>query len=70
MKAESVGLIEGWQWNQNSPMVSLLQFADDKLCFLGVEDEEVHNLRSILLLFEAASGLKVKLRKSNILGVG
>lgn len=32
--------------------------------------EHMRNLRSILLLFEATSGLRINLRKSKILGIG
>lgn len=33
-------------------------------------EDQVHNLRAILLMFEAISSLEVNLKKSKIMGVG
>lgn len=50
--------------------MALIQYADDFLFFLEATTKEVMNLRSILLIFEAASGLKVNLQKSKMMVVG
>lgn len=69
-KAEEVGPLEGWQISPNKPQISILQFADDTLLFTQANLVQIRILRSILLLFEAALGLKINLSKSTILGVG
>ena len=51
-------------------MVSHLLYADDTLVFCGAEDRQLYHLRRILLCFEAVSGLKVNLAKSEITLVG
>ncbi|XP_026458569.1 uncharacterized protein LOC113359096 [Papaver somniferum] len=54
----------------NGLAVSHLQYADDTLVFLDAKEEEAENLLIILQIFEAMTGLKVKLSKSSILSVG
>jgi hypothetical protein len=49
---------------------SHLLFADDTLIFCSAHSSQLRNLRSLFLLFEAASGLKVNLTKSNLIPVG
>lgn len=48
----------------------ILQFVDNTLFFMNTDTERMQNLGSILLLFVGASGLKMNLCKSKILGVG
>lgn len=69
-KAEEVGLVQGWKINQVCPSISMIQFTDDTLLFMQPEVEQMKYLWGILLLLEAASGLKINLNKSKIIGVG
>ncbi|XP_026380197.1 uncharacterized protein LOC113274957 [Papaver somniferum] len=64
------GLIIGFKVTPNGAMITHLQFADDLLVFLKDEEEQIHNLKHILLAFEIISGLKVNFRKSSIVGLG
>ncbi|XP_028112807.1 uncharacterized protein LOC114310908 [Camellia sinensis] len=50
--------------------VSHLLYADDALIFYGAKVEQVGHLRCVLLCFEAVSGLRVSLRKSELIAVG
>jgi hypothetical protein len=54
----------------NPLMVSHLLFADDTLIFCGADPEQILNLRFVFTWFEAASGLKINLSKSEIVPVG
>jgi endonuclease/exonuclease/phosphatase family metal-dependent hydrolase len=54
----------------NSLMVSHLLFADDTLIFCGADSEQISNLRYVFTWFEAVSGLKINLSKSEIVPVG
>jgi hypothetical protein len=45
-------------------------FADDTLIFCGAQDEQIRHLRCIFLCFEAASGLRINLGKSEIVPIG
>lgn len=38
-KAVEVGMVEGWEISHNGPKTSILQFADDTLLFMKVEEE-------------------------------
>lgn len=52
---------------QNGPLV--LQFADDSIVFLPNSDDEIRNLRA-LLMFETIFGLQVNFPKSKMMVVG
>jgi hypothetical protein len=54
----------------NPLMVSHLLFADDTLIFCGADSEQISNLRYVFTWFEAVSGLKINLSKSEIVPVG
>uniref|UniRef100_A0A2N9HJW1 Reverse transcriptase domain-containing protein n=1 Tax=Fagus sylvatica TaxID=28930 RepID=A0A2N9HJW1_FAGSY len=54
----------------NPLMVSHLLFADDTLIFCGADSEQISNLRYVFTWFEAVSGLKINLGKSEIVPVG
>lgn len=69
IEAEKDGLLVGCKVGRNGPLIPLLQFADDILFFVLFLLEHMQNLRCLLLLFEAASGLRVNLLKSKLLGV-
>jgi hypothetical protein len=47
-----------------------LSFADDTLIFCDASSSKLRYLRSLFLLFEAVSGLKVNLAKSSLIPVG
>eukprot|EP00268_Persea_americana_P020812 TRINITY_DN20882_c2_g1_i2.p1 TRINITY_DN20882_c2_g1~~TRINITY_DN20882_c2_g1_i2.p1 ORF type:complete len:128 (-),score=25.84 TRINITY_DN20882_c2_g1_i2:66-449(-) len=47
-------------------MVNLLHFANNALIFCGAEVKQIVNVKTILICFEAVSGLKVNLFKSEI----
>jgi hypothetical protein len=53
----------------NATFLHLL-FADDILIFCSAHSSQLRYLRSLFLLFEAASGLKVNLATSNLIPVG
>lgn len=54
----------------NSPLEISHLFADDTLIMCDVDVDQIHNLDHILLCFEAISGLKVNLQKSELVVVG
>jgi hypothetical protein len=66
--AVSRGLLEGFKVG-DVDFLHLL-FADDTLIFCSAHSSQLCNLRSLFLLFEASSGLKVNLAKSNLILVG
>ncbi|GJR52184.1 RNA-directed DNA polymerase, eukaryota [Tanacetum coccineum] len=70
IEARSKGIFKGVQVSPHSTPITHLQFADDAL-FLGEWSElNVMNLIRILRCFNMASGLKINLSKSKVLGVG
>jgi hypothetical protein len=62
------GLLEGFK--VGNATFSHLLFADDTLIFCNARPSQLRYLRSLFLLFEAASGLKVNLAKSASIPVG
>jgi len=64
----SGGLLDGFRVG-NASFLHLL-FADDTLIFCDARSSKLRYLRSLFLLFEAVSGLKVNLAKSNLILVG
>jgi hypothetical protein len=55
---------------QDTMMVSHLLFADDTLIFCDPIADQIRDLRCLLLCFEAASGLRINLSKSEMVPVG
>ena len=51
-------------------MVSHLLFADDTLIFCNADQAQIAHLRAVFFWFEAVSGLKVNLAKSEMVPVG
>jgi hypothetical protein len=66
--AVSGGLLDGF--SVGSVAFSHLLFADDTLIFCDASSAHLRHLRSLFLCFEAASGLKVNLAKSELVPVG
>lgn len=50
--------------------VSHLPFLDDKLTYCDAKEEQLRYLKGIMLWFHAVSGLKLKLRKVELIHVG
>jgi hypothetical protein len=66
--AVSGGLLDGFR--DGNASFSHLLFADDTLIFCNASSSKLRYLRSLFLLFEAVSGLKVNLAKSSLIPVG
>ena len=56
--------------NNGVSSISHLLFADDTLIFRDAASDQIQALRAVLLCFEAVSGLKVNLGKSELVPVG
>jgi hypothetical protein len=51
-------------------VVNHLLFPDDTLIFCGAQEEQIRHLRCIFLCFEATSGLRINLGKSEVVPIG
>ena len=69
LKAKEYSLINGFEMGKEKVMVSHLQFADDTLFFIKNDDHSLNNLIMLLDVFCSASGLKINLAKSQLLGI-
>jgi hypothetical protein len=72
-KATNASMLSGFSVGNldRAPMVvSHLLFADDTLIFCEVDPTHLFHLRSILIWFEATSGLRINLGKSELVQVG
>ncbi|XP_026410014.1 uncharacterized protein LOC113305128 [Papaver somniferum] len=69
-KSQEKGLVSGFQSKEGGMMVIHLQFADDTLIFPDADEEQVKNLRLILISFEMLTRLKFNFAKIQIFGVG
>lgn len=63
-------LSEGFRIGRDELAISHLQSADDTICFIKAEEEQVRNWKHILKIFESILGLKVNLSKSSMVGIG
>jgi hypothetical protein len=73
MESEDRGLVAGFSVGHvHNPGLSIshLLFADDTLIFCDADAEQLRNLRCLFFCFEAASGLKINLSKSEIVPIG
>jgi exonuclease III len=71
--AEDRGLVTGFSVGPlSNPGLSIshLLFADDTLVFCDADEEQLRNLRCFFFCFEAASGLRINLSKSEIVPIG
>ena len=72
-RAVEGGFISGcsiWRGRRQTINISHLLFADDIVVFCEAKKEHIMHLSWILFWFEAASGLRINLAKSEILPVG
>ena len=68
-KDASEFLLRGFRAADATPLVTNLQFADDTLIFCDASEEQIRNLKAILICFEAVSGLKINFFRSELIGV-
>jgi hypothetical protein len=66
------GLLSSFSVDSRLPVVNIshLLFADDTLVFCGANPDHLCYMRVFLLCFEAVSGLKINLAKSDLVLVG
>lgn len=64
LKAQSVGLHNGFRVNPLGAGFPILQFANDTLFLASGDLKEVKIVRNILIWFKACTGLKVNTSKS------
>ncbi|GKV23016.1 hypothetical protein SLEP1_g32806 [Rubroshorea leprosula] len=62
-------LFKGVTIGNGATMVSHLQFADDTIFFGEASEDNIRVVKSIMRVFEMASGLKINFGKSQLLGV-
>lgn len=65
--AENASLITGFKEERDVSPISYLQFA--MLVSCNVSENQIKNAKATLICFEAASGLKVNLFKSELIGI-
>ena len=69
-RATEVGFLKGCTVGKDNIMISHLQFADDTIFFIDSEGPSFNNMMTLLGLFCEASGLKINMAKSTLLGMG
>ena len=72
-RMEGVGLLSGFRvdgMRGRGECVSYLLFADDTILFCDAEVEQVLHVRLLLLCFQAVTGLKVNVAKSELVPIG
>ena len=72
-RAEDGGFLSGFQASPNTSgglHISHLLFADDTFLFCDASKEQLLHIRMVLIFFEAITGLKVNVGKSEIVPVG
>lgn len=65
-KACDKGVIEGLRLQEDSDMLSYLQFTDDTIVFLKGSERNIRNFKCLLKCFQLTTGLKVNFNKSAI----
>ena len=68
-KAAQEGLIQGFKVAASTPLVTHLNYGDDTLIFCEANEDQIRNVKAIHLCFEAVSGLKISLFKSELIGI-
>lgn len=61
--------ITGVSVGSGQEKVTHLQFADDTMFFASVDTNKIVNLRILLRLLEAVTGLKINFLKSELVGI-
>ncbi|GJS68653.1 RNA-directed DNA polymerase, eukaryota, reverse transcriptase zinc-binding domain protein [Tanacetum coccineum] len=69
-KAEEIGLFRGASIGRDNMSISHLMYADDVIFFGEWSWLNAHHLICMLRCFYLISGLKINVRKSNVLGIG
>jgi hypothetical protein len=69
-RAKAKGQIDGMVPHLVDDGLSILQYADDTLIFLGHDLEKAKNLKLLLCAFEQLSGIKINFHKSEIFCFG
>jgi hypothetical protein len=69
-KARLSGQIKGLVPHLVEGGLSHLQYADDTVIFLGMEEQSILHTKFLLYCFESMSGLKVNYHKSDVIVVG
>lgn len=67
-KVREMEVVKGFKLTPDGPPVTHLQFADDTLFFCEPDRQELLGYKAILRCFELASGLRINLGKSTIIG--
>eukprot|EP00268_Persea_americana_P024118 TRINITY_DN23589_c0_g4_i1.p1 TRINITY_DN23589_c0_g4~~TRINITY_DN23589_c0_g4_i1.p1 ORF type:complete len:113 (-),score=9.97 TRINITY_DN23589_c0_g4_i1:239-577(-) len=67
--AANENLIKGFKLSTTAPTVTDLRFANDTLLFCAAEDEEVQNVKAIILCFDTVLGLNINFFKSEVICV-
>lgn len=66
---ENAGLMAGFKVAALATSISHLQYADNTLIFCEAEDDQVRNIKAILLCFKAVSRLKINFYKSKLISL-
>jgi len=65
-QAEARGELHGAKVCRNAPIITHLLFADDCFLFFRATETEAHTMKTIMAIYEAASGQAISLPKSEI----
>lgn len=69
-QAESRGELTGIKMAKTAPQISHLFFADDSVLFFKANQVELNKVKEIIAVYEAASGQRVNLDKSELVASG
>lgn len=67
---QSCGLVEGIQLGRDGFHISHIQFANDTICFMKLDEVHIQPLKYIIFNFESIVSPKVNLSKSCLAGIG
>lgn len=70
LRNADVNLISSFRPVIGVPSVTHLQFTDDTIILCEANEDQVKNVKTIMLCFEVVLGLKVNFFKSELIGVG
>lgn len=65
-EANIQGKFEGVHIGHDAYNLTHLQFADDTLLFINGDDNSIHSIKRILIIFQLLSGLKINFHKSEL----